>query len=74
MGGQQRGGGYLQVDPLVQHPLLIELAEEARVGHTEGIACHPAPAAGHATKDIVVQLTQDARAPHQGHCAGHLEV
>lgn len=54
------GGGYLQVDPLVQNPLLIELAEEARVGHTEGIACHPAPAAGHATKDIVVQFTQDA--------------
>lgn len=56
----REGGGYLQVDPLVQHPLLIELAEEARVGHTEGVACHPAPAAGHATKDIVVQLTQDA--------------
>jgi hypothetical protein len=53
-------GWYLQVDPLLQHPLLIELAEEARIGHTEGIPCHSAPAAGHTTEDVVVQLTQDA--------------
>lgn len=52
--------GYLQIDPLLQHPLLIELAEEARVGDTEGIACHLAPATSHTTEDIVVQLTQDA--------------
>lgn len=52
--------GYLQVDPLLQHPLLVELAEEARVRHTEGIACHLAPATSHTTEDIVVQLTQDA--------------
>lgn len=51
---------YLQVDPLLQHSLLIELAKEARVGHTEGVACHLAPATSHATEDVVVQLTQDA--------------
>lgn len=52
--------GYLQVDPLLQHPLLVELAEEARVGHTKGIACILAPATSHTTEDIVVQLTQYA--------------
>lgn len=52
--------GYLQVDPLLQHPLLVELAEEARVGHTEGTACHLAPATSHTTEDVVMQLTQDA--------------
>lgn len=52
--------GYLQIDPLLQHPLLIELAEKARVGHTEGVACHLAPATSHTTEDIVVQLAQDA--------------
>lgn len=65
---------YLQVDPLLQHSLLIELAKEARVGHTEGVACHLAPATSHATEDVVVQLTQDARTPYEGNCARHLEA
>ena len=51
--------GYLQIDPLLQHPLFIELAEETRVGHTEGIACHLTSATSHTTEDIVVQLAED---------------
>ena len=70
---RREGLGYLQVDPLFQHPLLVELAEEARVGHTEGTACHLALATSHTTEDVVMQLTQDAWAPHQGHRACDLE-
>lgn len=56
----ESGLGYLQVDPLSSTLLLVELTEEARVGHTEGTACHLAPATSHTTEDVVMQLTQDA--------------
>lgn len=62
--------GYLtvthpQVHPLVQHPLAVKLAQQARGGDAEGGVGFGAPSTGHIAEEVVPQLPQQPRAAQQ---------
>lgn len=54
-----------QVHPLVQHPLAVELAQQAGGRDAEGGAARGAASTGHVGEEVVLQLSQQPRAAQQ---------
>jgi len=57
--GTSTRNAYPKLDPLVEQPAVVELAEEAGLGDGVGGVAHLAPAASHITEVVVPLLPQD---------------
>lgn len=63
-----------QVHPLFQHPLAVELAQDARGRDAEGGVARRASSAGHVAEEVVPQLPQQRRAAQQGDRSAGLDT
>lgn len=63
-----------EVHPLVQHPLAVELTQEAGGGDAEGGVRGGAASTGHVAEEVVPQLSQQPRAAEQRDRSTGLEI
>ncbi|TNN25535.1 hypothetical protein EYF80_064336 [Liparis tanakae] len=68
-----RGGTHPQVHPLVQHPLAVELTQQAGGRDAEGGVGRGSPSARHVVEEVVPQLAEQRRAAQQGQRGAGLE-
>jgi len=69
----KRGGTHPQVHPLVQHPLAVELTQQAGGRDAEGGVGRGSPSARHVVEEVVPQLAEQRRAAQQGQRSTGLE-